>query len=79
MLSSMKTCSITEAKTNLGRLADAALQGKPTVISRGGKLVILQAYPTTEPIRPRPRGYFADCYSDKAELELENRCGRASD
>ena len=40
---------------------------------RGGKLVILQAYPTTEPIRPRPRGYFADCYSDKAEVELENR------
>jgi hypothetical protein len=75
----MKTCSITEAKSNLGRLADAALQGKPTVISRGGKLVILQAYPITDPIRPRPPGYFADCYSDKADIDLENRCGHASD
>ena len=75
----MKTCSVTEAKSNLGRLADAALQGKPTVISRGGKLVILQAYWTFEPIQPRPPGYFADCYSDPADIDLENRCGHASD
>ncbi len=75
----MKTCSITEAKTKLGKLADAALQGRPTVISRGDKLVILQAYPPTEPIPLRPPGYFADCYADKAEIELENRCGHASD
>ncbi len=40
----MKTCSISEAKSSLGRLADEALQGRPTVIPRGGKLVILQAY-----------------------------------
>ena len=75
----MKTYSITEAKNKLGKLADAALLGKPTVISRGGQLVILQAFQATEPIRPRPPGYFADCYTNKAELELENRCGSASD
>ena len=40
----MKTCSLSEAKTKLGQLADAALEGHPTVIPRGGKLVILQAY-----------------------------------
>ncbi len=40
----MKTCSLSEAKSSLGRLADAALQGHPTVISRGGKLLILRAY-----------------------------------
>ena len=40
----MKTCSISEAKQQLGRLADAALKGKPSVIVRGGKLVVLQAY-----------------------------------
>lgn len=40
----MKTCSLSEAKASLGRLADAALQGHPTVISRGGKLLILRAY-----------------------------------
>jgi len=40
----MKTCSISEAKSSLGRLADAALQGYPTVMARGGKLLILRAY-----------------------------------
>ncbi len=40
----MKTCSISEAKSSLGRLADEALQGRPTVIPLGGKLVILQGY-----------------------------------
>ena len=55
----MKTCSITEAKSRLGKLADAALQGNPTIISRGGKLVILQAYKADAPIRSRPPGYFA--------------------
>lgn len=40
----MKTCSLSEAKSTLGKLADDALQGRPTVIPRGGKLVILQAY-----------------------------------
>ena len=40
----MKTCSISEAKNALGKLVDAALKGQPTVIPRGGKLVILQAY-----------------------------------
>ena len=40
----MKTCTVSEAKSKLGELADSALNGKPTVIIRGGKLVILQAY-----------------------------------
>jgi hypothetical protein len=40
----MKTCSLSEAKGSLGRLADRALKGQPTIIPRGGKLVILQSY-----------------------------------
>jgi len=40
----MKTCTVSEAKSKFGRLADAAIKGQPTVIIRGGKLVILQAY-----------------------------------
>ncbi len=40
----MRTCTVSEAKGKLGELADAAIEGKPTVIVRGGKLVILQAY-----------------------------------
>jgi len=40
----MNTCSLSEAKSSLGELACAVLQGRPTVISRGGKLLILKAY-----------------------------------
>jgi hypothetical protein len=40
----MKTCSFREAKRSLGRLADDALKGRPTVIVRGNRLLILQAY-----------------------------------
>lgn len=75
----MKTRSITEAKNALGKLADAALRGRPTLISRGGKLVVLQAFSPDGPSAFRPPGYFADCYADAGEIELENRCGRASD
>ncbi len=45
----MKTCSLSEAKSRLGRLADEALQGRPTVIVRGGQLLILQAYEPPDP------------------------------
>ena len=45
----MKTCSLSEAKSSLGRLADEALNGHPTVIIRGGKLLILQAYEPPDP------------------------------
>ena len=47
--SKMKTCSLSEAKSSLGRLADAALRGHPTVISRSGKLLILRAYEPPDP------------------------------
>ena len=40
----MKSCTLSKAKSTLGKLADEALKGRPTVIPRGGKLVILQAY-----------------------------------
>jgi hypothetical protein len=45
----MKTCTLSQAKSRLGKLADRALKGDPTVIPRGDKLVILQAYQLPEP------------------------------
>ena len=45
----MKTCSLSEAKSYPGRLADEALDGRPTVIVRGGKLLILQSYEPPDP------------------------------
>ncbi len=44
----MKTCTLSQAKSGLGKLADRALKGDPTVIPRGGKLVILKSS-TTNP------------------------------
>ncbi len=40
----MKTCTVSQAKSKLGQLADAAIKGEPTVIVRGDKLVILKAF-----------------------------------
>jgi hypothetical protein len=48
-LDCMHSCSLSEAKSSLGRLADEALKGRPTVIARGGKLLILQAYDPPAP------------------------------
>jgi hypothetical protein len=45
----MNTCSLSKAKSALGKLADQALKGRPTLIPRGGKLVILQAYEPPAP------------------------------
>ncbi len=45
----MKTCSLSEAKASLGKLADEALKGRPTLIARGGKLLILHAYDPPNP------------------------------
>jgi hypothetical protein len=45
----MKTCNLSQAKSTLGKLADAALAGHPTVIVRGGRLLILKAYEPPDP------------------------------
>jgi hypothetical protein len=59
----MHTCSLSEAKSSLGKLADRALKGRPTVISRGGKLVILQAYD------PQIPGEFDELIQEGIESE----------
>jgi len=59
----MNTCSLSKAKSTLGKLADQALRGQPTVIPRGGKLVVLQAY---EPPNPNE---FDDLITEGIESE----------
>jgi hypothetical protein len=74
----MKTCGLSAAKGTLGKLADDALKGRPTVIPRGDKLVILQAY---EPPDPEPfdeliqagKGSPHDILSPKALAEIWRR------
>jgi hypothetical protein len=75
----MKTMTLTEAKEQLGALCEAALKGQPAVISRDGRLFILQAYTSPDPLEPAALGYFADCYTDPEEIQRENRCAQACD
>ena len=67
----MKTLSISQAKQKLGKVADAALRGEPTLLVRKSKLVVVQAYALPEPIPQRPPGFFRDCYSGK-EIQEAN-------
>jgi hypothetical protein len=45
----MKARSVSKAKNSLGRLADDALQGHPTIIARDGKLRILRGCEPSDP------------------------------
>ncbi|HEU0010528.1 MAG TPA: hypothetical protein VFT34_12000 [Verrucomicrobiae bacterium] len=71
----MNTCTLSQAKSKLGRLADAALRGEPTIIVRSGKMLLLGAYNPPVPVPSRPPGYFADCYGP-ADFDLERRLSR---
>ena len=64
----MKTCTISQAKSKLGQLADAAIRGEPAVIIRGGKLLILQAY--TLPQHPHEFDALIDTGKDSPHRRL---------
>ena len=68
----MKTLSISEAKRDLGKVADQVLQGEPVCIIRKSRILALQEYHLPEPVPVRPDGYFADCYTSN-EAKESNR------
>ncbi len=72
----MKSCTITEASTQLDRLFEAALAGEVVLLTKGAKQVLLRR-PEAEPVPIRPPGYFADCYSAE-EAAMSNRLASAS-
>ncbi len=72
----MNTVSISEAKRSLGRLADRAIKGKPSLIIRGTKLLVLQTYDMPEPFEKHPVGYYGDY--DEDEITLESRLAKKS-
>jgi hypothetical protein len=73
----MQTLSVSQAKQQLGKVADAALRGKPVLIIRKSKLLILQAYEMPEPIPMRPPGYFHDLYTKEEVAEVNYLASRA--
>jgi hypothetical protein len=73
----MQTMSLSQAKQRLGKVADAVLRGKPVLIVRKSKLLILQAYELPEPIPQRPPGYFRDLYTQQEIQEVNYLASRA--
>lgn len=73
----MQTLSVSQAKQRLGKVADSVLRGKPILIIRKSKLLILQAYEMPEPIPLRPPGYFNDLYSEQEVAEVNYLASRA--
>ncbi len=73
----MQTLSVSQAKQRLGKVADSVLRGKPVLIIRKSKLLILQAYELPEPIPLRPPGYFKDLYTDQEVAEINYLASRA--
>jgi antitoxin (DNA-binding transcriptional repressor) of toxin-antitoxin stability system len=59
----VKALTASEARSQLGRLLDRAVTGKPVYLRRGDRLVRLApvaatARAKTKPAAPRPFGYF---------------------
>ena len=75
----MQTLTVSQAKDSLDQVLDQALAGETIVIMRHDQPVLLQPCQISPPVPRHPPGYFDDCYKDKAECALENRCGHASD
>jgi hypothetical protein len=73
----MQTMSVSQAKQRLGKVADDALKGKPVLIIRKSKMLILQAYELPEPIPLRPPGYFRGLYSKEETAEVNYLASRA--
>ena len=73
----MHTLSVSQAKRHLGKVADAALRGKPVLIIRKSKLLILQSYEMPEPIPLRPPGYFHDLYTPEEIAEINFLASKA--
>jgi len=56
----VKTVDIHEAKTHLSRLIEAAVDGEPFIIAKGGKpLVKVEALETPTPVAPERLGFLA--------------------
>lgn len=71
------TVSISQAKQQLGQIADRALEGEQIVIIRKSKLLVLQPLELPTPVPMRPVGYFDDCY-DKAAAKESNKLAARS-
>jgi hypothetical protein len=66
------TETVSAVKAHFGKVVDQALEGKPTIVARRGRFVIIQAFPAGEPIPDRPPGSFLHLYQAE-EIDRENR------
>ena len=66
------TQNVSKVRARFSRVLDEALAGRPTLVPRRGRFVIIQACPVAEPIPDRPPGSFVHLYTPD-EVARENR------
>ena len=74
----MNALPLSKVRQNIAKVADAALSGKPSLIIRKSKLLILQAYTPPDPIPLRPPGYFRDCHTAEEIAEVNYLASQSS-
>ena len=72
----MKTLTLNQAKSSLGRIADQAIRGESFLIERKGQFLLLKKAEILEPLEPLDEKVLRRYYRDKADTEFENQiCG----
>ncbi|MCB1353319.1 MAG: type II toxin-antitoxin system Phd/YefM family antitoxin [Rhodobacteraceae bacterium] len=73
----MKSVNMHEAKTNLSRLVEAAVEGEPFVIARAGHPLVRVAALAADPDTPRRIGFLEGRISLTPEFSLARPAGGA--
>ncbi|WP_111430659.1 type II toxin-antitoxin system prevent-host-death family antitoxin [Rhodobacteraceae bacterium DSL-40] len=73
----MKSVNMHEAKTNLSRLVEAAVEGEPFVIARAGHPLVRVAALAADPDTPRRIGFLEGRISLTPEFALARPGGGA--
>ena len=75
----MKTLTLSEAKSSLGKIADRAISGETFLIERNGHFLLLKKAEILEPLEQLDKAALRRYYRDKADAEFESQICRASD
>lgn len=75
----MKTLSLSQAKSSLGKIADQAIRGETFLIERNGQFVQLKKAEILEPLESLDEKALRRYYRNKTDAEFENRICRVSE
>jgi len=75
----MKTLTLSQAKSSLGKIADQAIHGETFLIKRHGQFILLKKAEIVEPLEQLDEKALRRYYRNKADAAFENRLCRASE